>query len=60
MIGMSVELNKFGGLLERKLPGNQIVELIDLRFDELAGQPQRGLILLTRPCRNRNLIKPHA
>jgi hypothetical protein len=45
VIGMSVELNKFGGLLERKLPGNQIVELIDLRFDELAGKPQRGLIL---------------
>lgn len=45
VLGMSVELNKFGGLLERKLPGNQIVELIDLRFDELADKPQRGLIL---------------
>ena len=45
VIGMSVELNKFGGILERKLPGNQIVELIDLRFDDLTGKPQRGLIL---------------
>jgi len=45
VIGMSVELNRFGGILERKLPGNQIVELIDLRFDELTGKPQRGLIL---------------
>lgn len=45
VIGMSVELNRFGGILERKLPGNQIVELIDMRFDELTGKPQRGLIL---------------
>jgi serine/threonine-protein kinase len=45
VIGMSVELNRFGGLLERKLPGNQVVELIDMRFDELTGKPQRGLIL---------------
>ncbi len=45
VLGMSVELNNFGGVLERKLPGNQTVELIDLRFDELTGKPQRGLIL---------------
>jgi serine/threonine-protein kinase len=45
VLGMSVELNQFGGVLQRKLPGKQSAMLVDLRPDLLAGKPLRGLVL---------------
>lgn len=45
VLGMSVELNKFGNILLNRMSGNQVAELIDLRFDELENKPLRGLIL---------------
>jgi serine/threonine protein kinase len=45
VLGMSIELNKFDNILNEKFFGNNVVELIDLRFDTLSGKPKRGLVL---------------
>ncbi|MDX1963885.1 MAG: serine/threonine protein kinase [Pirellulales bacterium] len=44
VLGVSLELNEFGGLLASKLPGQSVV-LADMRYDYLDGAPRRGLVL---------------
>ncbi len=45
VLGMSIELNKFDNILNEKFFGDNVVELIDFRFDTLSGKPKRGLVL---------------
>ena len=45
VLGMSIELNKFDSILNEKFFGNNVVELIDFRFDTVSKDPKRGLVL---------------
>jgi len=44
VLGLSVLLNQFGGVLERKFPGQDVL-LVDLRYDTVDKTPQQGLVL---------------
>ncbi len=45
ILGMSVVVNQFGGVLETKLPGRQTAILVDMRYDYLSKNPRCGLVL---------------